>query len=118
MHNPAPSEYVRQGHPGNNRVRRPRVVNPARRSRQNFDSNGPGVRIRGTADQVYEKYVSLARDANSGGDYILAENLLQHAEHYQRMIASENEPRAKSAEKPAEVVVTVSPARDEVQPEA
>lgn len=53
-----------------------------------FDSNGPEVRIRGTAFQVHEKYVALAKDAASVGDRILAENYLQHAEHYQRVINS------------------------------
>lgn len=51
-----------------------------------FDSNGPDVRIRGNCYQINEKYVTLARDANSAGDRILAESYLQHAEHYQRMI--------------------------------
>lgn len=52
-----------------------------------FDSNGPEVRIRGTAFQVHEKYMALAKDAFSVGDRILAENYLQHAEHYQRIIS-------------------------------
>lgn len=53
---------------------------------QTFDSNGPDVRIRGTAFQINEKYVALARDATSAGDRVLAESYLQHAEHYQRFI--------------------------------
>lgn len=53
---------------------------------QSFDSNGPDVRIRGTAHQINEKYVTLARDATSAGDHVLAESYLQHAEHYQRFI--------------------------------
>lgn len=53
---------------------------------QVFDSNGPDVRIRGTAWQVHEKYLALAKDASSSGDTIMAENYLQHAEHYQRII--------------------------------
>lgn len=53
---------------------------------QIFDSNGPDVRIRGTAHQVCEKYLALAKDAASVGDSILAESYLQHAEHYQRII--------------------------------
>lgn len=53
---------------------------------QTFDSNGPDVRIRGNAYQINEKYVTLARDAASAGDRVLAESYLQHAEHYQRMI--------------------------------
>jgi len=55
---------------------------------QVFDSNGPDVRIRGTAHQVCEKYLALAKDAASGGDQILAESYMQHAEHYQRVIGS------------------------------
>jgi len=53
-----------------------------------FDSNGPDVRIRGTAHQVAEKYEALAKDATGAGDRILAESYLQHAEHYLRIIAS------------------------------
>lgn len=52
---------------------------------QVFDSNGPDVRIRGTAAQIYEKYAALAKDAQSTGDRVLAESYLQHAEHYQRL---------------------------------
>lgn len=51
-----------------------------------FDSNGPSVRIRGSAHQVHEKYLALARDANVSDDRIAAENYLQHAEHYYRII--------------------------------
>lgn len=53
---------------------------------QVFDSNGPDVRIRGTAYQIQEKYMALAKDAASSGDHVLAESYLQHAEHYQRII--------------------------------
>lgn len=53
---------------------------------QNFDSNGPDVRIRGNAWQVNEKYQTLARDAMTSGDRVQAENYLQHAEHYLRII--------------------------------
>ncbi len=58
---------------------------------QTFDSNGPGGRIRGNAYQVYERYLALARDAQSSGDRVTAENLFQHAEHYFRIIAAANE---------------------------
>jgi hypothetical protein len=52
-----------------------------------FDSNGPeGVKVRGAAQGVFEKYQQLARDASSGGDRVLAENYLQHAEHYFRTL--------------------------------
>jgi hypothetical protein len=59
--------------------------NPLTRS---FESNGPDVKIRGTAQHIAEKYLQLARDAQSSGDTIAAENLLQHAEHYFRVIAA------------------------------
>ena len=66
--------------------------NGNRRGNQNrmqvFDSNGPDVRIRGTAYQICEKYLALAKDAPAGGDAIMAESYLQHAEHYQRIINS------------------------------
>ena len=52
-----------------------------------FDSNGPeGVKVRGAAQHVYEKYQQLARDAQMSGDRVLAENYLQHAEHYFRVL--------------------------------
>jgi hypothetical protein len=59
--------------------------NPLTRS---FESNGPDVKIRGTAQHVAEKYLQLARDAQSSGDIVMAENLLQHAEHYFRLISA------------------------------
>ncbi|HEX4505786.1 MAG TPA: DUF4167 domain-containing protein [Alphaproteobacteria bacterium] len=62
---------------------------------QTFDSNGPDVRIRGSAFQVHEKYLQLARDASSSGDRIIAENYLQHAEHYYRIIAAAQEQQAQ-----------------------
>lgn len=55
---------------------------------QVFDSNGPDVRIRGTAWQVHEKYLALAKDAAAIGDVVMAESYSQHAEHYQRIINS------------------------------
>lgn len=50
-----------------------------------FDSNGPDVKVRGSAVQVAEKYLALARDATTSGDRIAAENYFQHAEHYYRL---------------------------------
>jgi hypothetical protein len=55
---------------------------------RNFESTGPDVKIRGNPQHIYEKYLQLARDANSSGDRIMAENYLQHAEHYFRIIAA------------------------------
>jgi hypothetical protein len=53
---------------------------------RNYESNGPDVKIRGTAAHIAEKYMSLARDALSVGDLVTAESYLQHAEHYNRII--------------------------------
>lgn len=74
----------------NNRMRsRPtgdrRESNPLTRT---YESNGPDVKIRGTARHVAEKYLQLARDAHTGGNPVAAENYLQHAEHYFRLIAA------------------------------
>ncbi len=63
---------------------------------RSFDSNGPEVKIRGTAAQIFDRYCQLARDANSSGDRIAAENYLQHAEHYYRIMLANglvNQPR-------------------------
>ncbi|MBW3096465.1 DUF4167 domain-containing protein [Pseudohoeflea coraliihabitans] len=59
--------------------------NPLSRS---YDSSGPDVKIRGTAQTIADKYMSLARDSQSSGDRVMAENYLQHAEHYNRIIAA------------------------------
>ena len=56
-----------------------------------YESNGPDVKIRGTANHVAEKYLQLARDSQSSGDPVSAENYFQHAEHYFRLIALANE---------------------------
>lgn len=65
------------------RGRNRKSQNPLTRS---FESNGPDVKIRGTPSHIAEKYISLARDAQSSGDPVLAESYLQHAEHYNRII--------------------------------
>jgi hypothetical protein len=56
-----------------------------------YESNGPDVKIRGPAAIVAEKYLQLARDAQTSGDLIAAEGYLQHAEHYNRLIAAAQE---------------------------
>lgn len=60
-------------------------INPLSRS---FESNGPDVKVRGNAAHIAEKYLQLARDAQSSGDGVMAENYLQHAEHYFRIVAA------------------------------
>jgi hypothetical protein len=56
-----------------------------------FDSGGSDIRVRGNAYQVLEKYLQLARDAGTAGDRVAAENFLQHADHYYRVVAAQNE---------------------------
>jgi Domain of unknown function (DUF4167) len=100
----------------NGQNKRMRGRNNNRRGGQNpltrvYESNGPDVKIRGTASTVADKYMQLARDAQSSGDPVAAENYYQHAEHYFRLIAAvqeqfrqsnpyyrENEPREQSYE--------------------
>jgi len=53
---------------------------------RSFESSGPDVKIRGTAQHIAEKYMALARDAIGSGDLVLGESYLQHAEHYNRII--------------------------------
>lgn len=60
-------------------------VNPLSR---NFESNGPDVKVRGTAQTIAEKYLQLGRDAQSSGDIVMAESYYQHAEHYLRIVAA------------------------------
>ncbi len=72
---------------GRNRSNR-KGQNPLTR---NFESSGPDIKIRGNPAHVAEKYMSLARDALSSGDPVLAENYLQHAEHYNRIILAYRE---------------------------
>ena len=69
-----------------------------------YESNGPDVKIRGTAHHVAEKYLQLARDAQSSGDPVMAESYLQHAEHYFRIIAT-----AQLAQQQAQVGYTRAP---------
>jgi hypothetical protein len=80
---------MRQGQQNNNkqriRGRNRKGPNPLTRS---YESNGGDVKIRGTALHVAEKYVQLARDAQSSGDRVAGENYLQHAEHYYRIVAA------------------------------
>jgi len=97
---------MKQQHPNQKPRPRGRTPNQQRKGgngpsrNQTFDSNGPSVRIRGSAHQVMEKYLALARDAAGQGDRVLAENYLQHAEHYFRIIQN-SQPRPPRVLNPA-----------------
>lgn len=72
-----------RGRGNNNNNNNRKGPNPLSR---NYESNGPDVKIRGNAQHIAEKYTTLARDAQASGDRVIAENYLQHAEHYNRII--------------------------------
>jgi len=77
----------------NNRPRLPHRI-------QTFDSNGPSVKIRGNAYQVFERYVALAREAQASGDRVAAENFYQHAEHYFRIMNALGEGQGQGPPRP------------------
>ena len=80
--------------PNNKRARgrsNRRSPNPNR----SYESNGPDGKIRGNANQVYDKYSQLARDAAASGDIVAAEGFWQHAEHYYRIMMSMQQNRAQ-----------------------
>ena len=91
---PGPNKRSRGRNNGNNpHHNRPRMPHRI----QTFDSNGPNVKIRGNAYQVFERYVALAREAAASGDRISAENLYQHAEHYFRIMNANGDANAHGA---------------------
>src|SRR2546429_457660 len=97
---PGPNKRSRGRNNGaNQHHNRPRMPHRV----QTFDSNGPNIKIRGNAYQVFERYVALAREAAASGDRIAAENLYQHAEHYFRIMnatGEANSQRGASARAP------------------
>ena len=81
------SRRSRGGRPNNNGGSKRSFGQGPNRS---FESNGPGVKLRGTAAQVFDKYLAMARDASTSGDRVAAENFYQHAEHYYRLHSTFN----------------------------
>ena len=81
-----------------------------------LDSNGPDVRLRGNAFQLYEKYVSLGNDASASGERISAEAYYQHADHYFRVhsaiVSAHEERRGGHAENSAESSAETAPEND------
>ncbi len=70
------------------RGRNRRSSNNNNNPNRHFESTGPDVKIRGSAQQILDKYLQYARDAQSSGERINSENYYQHAEHYARLIAA------------------------------
>jgi len=66
---------------------------------RSMDSQGPDVKVRGNASTIYEKYTTLARDAKMSGSRVKAENLLQHAEHYLRVMNMQEAAKQEAREK-------------------
>lgn len=97
MRNGQNNKRMRNNRNNNNNNNHRRGQNPMTRI---FDSNGPDIKIRGTASHVAEKYVQLARDARSSGDPVAAENYYQHAEHYFRLIAAAQEQFRQNQQQP------------------
>ena len=62
---------------------------------RSLESSGPNVKLRGTANQIWDKYLALARDAGSSGDRISAESYYQHAEHYYRLMTANGQGNSK-----------------------
>ena len=94
---PGPNKRSRgRGNGANQHHNRPRMPHRI----QTFDSNGPNIKIRGNAYQVFERYVALAREAAASGDRIAAENLYQHAEHYFRFMNAKGEPNSQGGAPP------------------
>jgi hypothetical protein len=93
MRNGQNKQRMRNRNNNNNR----RGQNPMTRV---YESNGPDIKIRGTASHIAEKYLQLARDARSSGDPVAAENYYQHAEHYFRLIATAQEQFRQNQQQP------------------
>lgn len=114
----------RNGGGGNQNINQRKGQNPLTRT---YDSSGPDVKIRGTAQHIAEKYMALARDATSSGDRVMAENYLQHAEHYNRIIAAaqamfqerfQRDDRADQSDRDEDDVEAVQPQQPEAVAEA
>jgi len=71
--------------------RKPHGMGGGHNKNQGYESGGQELRVRGNAYQVLEKYLQLARDAGAAGDRVAAENFLQHADHYYRVLSAMNE---------------------------
>ena len=65
-----------------------------------FDSSGPDLRIRGTSQQLFEKYLQLGRDATGSGDRVMAESYFQYAEHYFRILNAMNQAAQQNGQGP------------------
>jgi len=101
-HNMRPSNKSRSRNKGGNRRQHNNNNSNANVVNRVFDSAGPEGKVRGTPQQIVEKYSQLARDAQLSGDRVAAESFMQHSEHYLRMLAvAQREQAARQAEQTA-----------------
>ena len=95
-----------------NNSRRP---NPGNVINRVFDSSGPEGKVRGTPQQIIDKYQSLAHDSQLSGDRVSAENFQQHSEHYARLLLqAQKEIAEKSA---AQETMTGNPIKENIKPD-
>ena len=101
-----PGQRPPQGRYNGNRPVQQQPRTPQRN--HTFDSNGPNIRIRGSAHQIFERYVALARDAATADDRVAAENFYQHADHYFRVANAHrsDQQQPTSATTPADPVMS------------
>ncbi|MCH9020697.1 MAG: DUF4167 domain-containing protein [Proteobacteria bacterium] len=85
---------------------------PGQHRSHSIDSNGPQVKVRGNANQICEKYLSLARDAATAGDRIMAENYFQHAEHYYRVVNGDGQRTPQHQQRQPQVAEKPQPAEN------
>ena len=91
-----------------------RFQQQSRHSQNNqiFDSNGPNTRVRGTAHQIFERYLVIAREAETGGDRVAAESYYQHAEHYFRINNASRDRNAQETSRPTALADLVTRVAD------
>lgn len=107
---------MRQGQQHTRRARG-RGRRPQNQNNRVFDSNGPDVKVRGTASTIAEKYITLSRDAQSAGDRVAAENYLQHAEHYLRIVEA-NKPQVSAPQPQPDISAEQDEKKEPAQTEA
>ena len=101
----------------NKRSRPFRRTHSNRNYGDNFNGSNNGTRVTGSLSTVLEKYKTLAKDATSSGDYIGAENYLQHAEHFARIINSRNERNGHSIENRRDSEIEEGEIKDSLEPD-
>ena len=104
------------GKPRNKNRNNGRRPNPGNVINRVFDSSGPEGKVRGTPQQIIDKYQSLAHDSQLSGDRVSAENFQQHSEHYARLLLdAQKEVAEKSA---AQEGISGSSSKENTKPDS